>query len=148
MISRRFFTIIFALVLWTGGLRATMAAQAFIIIDGRTGHVLQEQESRQMRQIGSLTKIDTAAVVLDWAEHKNGDLNQMVTIPAEAFAGTSENNIKFQPGDTISLRDLLYAALVQSDNIAAYTLANHVGSTISMVAPAASDTKIMPVDIF
>jgi D-alanyl-D-alanine carboxypeptidase len=42
----------------------------------------------------------------------------------------TENNIGFQPGDTISLRDLLYAALVQSDNIAAYTLAYHVGSRL------------------
>jgi D-alanyl-D-alanine carboxypeptidase (penicillin-binding protein 5/6) len=148
MISRRFFTVILALVLWSSALRAAVAAQAFIIIDGRTGYVLQEQESRQKRQIGSLTKIATASVVLDWAEHKSGDLNQMVAIPPEAFVGVSENNIKFQPGDAISLRDLLYAALVQSDNIAAYALAHHVGSTISLVAPAASDTKIMPVDIF
>jgi|SRR5580700_8415708 D-alanyl-D-alanine carboxypeptidase (penicillin-binding protein 5/6) len=148
MISRRFFTVILALVLWSSALRAAVAAQAFIIIDGRTGYVLQEQESRQKRQIGSLTKIATASVVLDWAEHKSGDLNQMVAIPPEAFGGVSENNIKFQPGDMISLRDLLYAALVQSDNIAAYALAHHVGSTISLVAPAASDTKIMPVDIF
>lgn len=136
------------LALWAGGLRAAVAAQAFIIIDGQTGHVLQEQEPKQKRQIGSLTKIATASVVLDWAERKSGDLNQTVTIPPEAFAGVSENNIKFQPGDQVSLRDLLYAALVQSDNIAAYALAHHVGSTISSVAPAASDAKVMPVDIF
>jgi D-alanyl-D-alanine carboxypeptidase len=72
----------------------------------------------------------------------------MVAIPPEAFVGITENNIGFQPGDTISLRDLLYAALVQSDNIAAYALAHHVGSTISSVAPAASNAKITPVDIF
>jgi D-alanyl-D-alanine carboxypeptidase len=148
MISYRFFTVILTLAMWAGGLRAAVAAQAFIIVDARTGYVLQEQESKQKRQVGSLTKIATASVVLDWAEHKSGDLNQTVTIPPEAFVGAGENNIKFQPGDAISLRDLLYAALVQSDNIAAYALAHHVGSTISSVAPAASDAKITPVDIF
>src|SRR6266511_2143913 len=70
----------------------------------------------------SSTTLAMASVVLDWAEKKSGDLNQAVTIPQQAFVGTSENNIGFQPGDSITLRDLLYAALVQSDNIAAYTL--------------------------
>lgn len=148
MISHRIFPLFAALVISAGSIRSAAAAQAFMIIDSRTGYVLQEQESKQKRQVGSLTKIATASVVLDWAERKSGDLNQMVTIPPEAFVGTGENNIGFQPGDTIALRDLLYAALVQSDNIAAYALAHHVGSTISSVAPAASNAKITPVDTF
>lgn len=148
MIPQRFLAFSTALVFCATGLRSAAAAQAFVIIDSQTGYVLQQQEPKQKRQIGSLTKIATASVVLDWAERKGGDLNQIVAIPPEAFVGTGENNIGFQPGDRISLRDLLYAALVQSDNIAAYALANHVGSTISMVAPAASNSKITPVNIF
>ena len=148
MTQQRFLSAFAAVILGTIGLRAAEAAQAFVIIDSQTGFVLQQQEPKQKRQVGSLTKIATASVVLDWAEHRGGDLNQMVTIPPEAFVGAGENNIGFQPGDRISLRDLLYAALVQSDNIAAYALANHVGSTISMVAPAASNSKLTPVDIF
>jgi D-alanyl-D-alanine carboxypeptidase len=85
-------------------------------------------------------------VVLDWAERRSGDLNQAVTIPQEAFVGTLENNIGFQPGDSITLRDLLYAALVQSDNIAAFTLAYHVGSKIESIA--SGQTKYTPVDAF
>lgn len=148
MIKHRIFFVFVAIILSATGLRSAQAAQAFVIIDSQTGFVLQQQEPKQKRQIGSLTKIATASVVLDWAERKSGDLNQIVTIPPEAFVGAGENNIGFQPGDRISLRDLLYAALVQSDNIAAYALANHVGSTISMVAPAASSSKVTPVDIF
>ena len=143
MISHRFFSLLLAILLGAGGLHSASAAIAVMIIDSRTGHVLQEQESKQKRQVGSLTKIATASVVLDWAEHKGGDLNQVVTLPPEAFVGTGENNIGFQPGDTISIRDLLYAALVQSDNIAAYALAHHVGSTISG-APVSANTKGSP----
>ncbi len=113
-----------------------MAAQSFIIVDAKTGHVLQESNPRQKLQVGSLTKVATAMVVLDWAEHRGGDLGQMATIPPEAFAGIAENIIGFQPGDTVELRDLLYAALVQSDNVAAYTLANHVGQALQGVVPA------------
>ena len=87
-------------------------------------------------------------VVLDWAEHKNGDLNQMVVIPPSAFAGTMENNIGFQPGDEIPLRELLYAALVQSDNVAAYTLASYVGSMIQGPVPAGQKSKLTAIDVF
>ena len=118
------------------------AAQAFIIVDAKTGHVLQEGNSRQKRQVGSLTKIATAMVVLDWAEHRNGDLGQMATVPPEAFAGVEENIVGLQPGDTIELRDLLYAALVQSDNVAAYTLANHVGGQLQGILPATGGTPV------
>src|SRR5712672_2675447 len=86
--------------------RSAIAAQAYLIADAQTGYVLEEQEPRKKLQVGSLTKIATACVVLDWSERKSGDLNGAVTIPPEAFRGTTENNIGFQPGDTISLRDL------------------------------------------
>jgi D-alanyl-D-alanine carboxypeptidase len=85
-------------------------------------------------------------VVLDWAEKRAGDLNQLATIPPEAFVGTGENLIGFQPGDRITLRDLLYAALVQSDNVAAHTLAAHVGTALQPVVPTAGNGS--PVAIF
>lgn len=145
--SRRLFIALLALAL-LGNIRAAIAAQAFIVVDSQTGYVLEEQKSKDKRQIGSLTKIATATVALDWAEHKGGNLNQTVAISPQAFVGTLENNIGFQPGDIIALRDLLYAALVQSDNIAAYTLADYIGSTIESVVPTASGPKMTPVDVF
>jgi D-alanyl-D-alanine carboxypeptidase len=59
----------------------------------------------------------------------------------------SENLIGFQPGDTATLRDLLYAALVQSDNIAAYTLADHVGRAITSIVPPTNE-KADSVGVF
>jgi D-alanyl-D-alanine carboxypeptidase len=146
ILTRRFTIIVVAL--FFGALRSAFAAQAFVIVDAQTGFVLQEHESKQKRQIGSLTKIATAMVVLDWAEHKNGDLNQTVTIPPSAFVGTLENNIGFEPGDEIALRELLYAALVQSDNVAAYTLASYVGSMIQGPVPAGQKSKLTAIDVF
>jgi D-alanyl-D-alanine carboxypeptidase (penicillin-binding protein 5/6) len=128
--------------------RWSAAAQAYMVVDSQTGYILQQQEPKQKRQIGSLTKVATASVVLDWAEHKSGDLNQVATIPPQAFVGSVENTIGFQPGDRVQLRDLLYAALVQSDNIAAYALAQHVGSQLQSVVPVPAGSKVTPVDIF
>ena len=142
----RRFLIVFAVFLASVCVvRSTAAAQAYLIADAETGYILEEQKSREKLQVGSLTKIATACVVLDWSEKRSGDLNGAVTIPPQAFQGTTENNIGFQPGDSITLRDLLYAALVQSDNIAAYTLAYHVGSQLG---GAEAGAKLTPADMF
>ena len=147
MISRRFLATLFSLALLLPFSRAAEAARtAYVIIDAQSGFVLDQVEARDKRQIGSLTKVATAMVVLDWSEKRGGDLNKMVTIPPEAFVGTGDNLIGFQPGDRITLRDLLYAALVQSDNVAAYTLANEVCAALQSVVP--EDGKGGPVGPF
>src|SRR5213079_1457798 len=145
---RRCLIFFVAFVAGASFVRSAVAAQAYLIADAQTGYILEEQEPRKKLQVGSLTKIATASVVLDWSERKSGDLNAAVAIPQEAFQGTTENNIGFQPGDSITLRDLLYAALVQSDNIAAYTLAYHVGSQLGSFLPSDVASKLTPADAF
>src|SRR5881398_1358403 len=144
-IPRGFLIILLDICATAAFVRSAAAAQAYVIADAQTGYILEEQEPRKKLQVGSLMKIATASVVLDWAERRSGDLNGAVTIPPEALQGITENPIGFQPGDTVSLRDLLYAALVQSDNIAAYTLAYHVGSHLGSVEAGA---KLTPADMF
>jgi D-alanyl-D-alanine carboxypeptidase (penicillin-binding protein 5/6) len=110
---------------------AQSVVTAYSVIDGTSGHVLESVEDSRKLQIGSLTKIATAMVVLDWAEASHRDLAQYATVPAKAAALAASNPVGFQPGDRATLRDLLYAALIQSDNIAALTLATHVGQTLT-----------------
>ena len=145
---RHYSIAVLSLVICLVGFRDLQGARAYAIVDSQTGLVLDEQRSREKLQVGSLTKIATAMVVLDWAEKHSGDLNQVVTIPPEALTGTGENLIGFQPGDRITLRDLLYAALVQSDNIAAYTLANQVGAALQSIVPVAGSANSSPVAVF
>jgi D-alanyl-D-alanine carboxypeptidase len=147
-LSRRFLIFFSAVLIGASVVRSAVAAQAYVIADAQTGYILEEQEPRKKLQVGSLTKIATASVALDWAERKSGDVNRVVAIPQEAFVGITENHIGFQPGDSITLRDLLYAALVQSDNIAAYTLAHHVGSQLRSFQPGEVSSKFTPVDAF
>src|SRR5436190_14522982 len=137
MLFRRFLATTFSIALLLPA--AMQARTAYVVVDAQTGWVLEQVDARDKRQIGSLTKVATAMVVLDWSEKRNGDLNQLATIPPEAFVGTGENLIGFQPGDQITLRDLLYAALVQSDNIAAYTLAHQVGLALQSIVPSAGN---------
>ncbi len=146
--SNRFFLLICAAALLISSSRGALAARAYAIVDSQTGYIVAEQGGKDKRQVGSLTMIATAMVVIDWAEAKHGDLNQIATIPPEAFVGTMENNIGFQPGDQISLRDLLYAMLVQSDNIAAFTLAAHVGTALPGALGVPPVSKGGPVAFF
>lgn len=124
---------------------AQSAQQAYIVADAASGHIFQSHNPDRKVQIGSLTKIATAMVVLDWAELQNRDLGETAVVPtsAAAVAVSGTNPIGFQPGDSASLRDLMYAALLQSDNVAAATLATHVGKTLPSTDPAAT-----PVDRF
>jgi D-alanyl-D-alanine carboxypeptidase (penicillin-binding protein 5/6) len=105
-------------------------AAAYVIADSTTGFILEQYHSDKKLPIGSLTKIATAMVTLDWSEASNADLGQMATVPPEAAQIAAPGSVGLQPGDRCSLRDFLYAALMQSDNVAALTLATHVGQAI------------------
>lgn len=132
-----------------GTVLQSRAAESSITVDATTGHILAQQDALKKRQVGSLTKIATAMVVLDWAGKQGGDLAQVATVPPAAFTGSSENNLNLQPGDTLTLRDLLYAALVQSDNIAANTLADHIGRSLEgSLGPSGSGERANSVDLF
>ncbi len=141
--------LLFGAALFLGAAPRTQAAEASITVDAKTGFILEQVQADKKRQVGSLTKIATAMVVLDWSTKQGGDLAQVATIPQAAFADAYENNIGFQPGDTITLRDLLYAALVQSDNVAAFTLADHVGRALQAQLPRSGEAaRGTPVDYF
>lgn len=112
------------------------ASAAYIVADSNTGFILDQLNAQKKLQIGSLTKIATALVVLDWAAGRNADLNEQATVPASVTQLGPSQGIGFQPGDTCSLRDLLYATMMQSDNAAAQTLADHVGRSLPGDLPA------------
>lgn len=102
-------------------------AAAFAVMDSASGYILRASNADAKLQIGSLTKVATACVVLDWLEITKRSVEETATVPPEAAALGGQNPVGFQPGDRATLRDLLYAALLQSDNIAALTLATHTG---------------------
>lgn len=106
-------------------------AAAYAIADSTTGFILESSNGQKKLPIASLTKIATAMVVLDWATADNAELNQLATVPQSAGALSAAQGVGLRPGDRVSLRDLLYAALMQSDNASAETLADHVGRAIS-----------------
>lgn len=122
---------------------AQNSAAAFVIMDSASGHILNASNPDKKLQVGSLTKIATAVVVLDWLEVTKRSVDELATVPPTAGAIEGANPVGFQPGDQVTLRDLLYAALLQSDNIAALTLAQHIGQHLETTS-----AKATPMDRF
>lgn len=109
---------------------ASFAAQSWIIVDNDTGHILASGNPNAKRQVASLTKIATAMVVLDWAEATGTSMASAVEVPPGVTGVGGVNPCGLQPGDRVSLRDLVSAAMMSSDNHAAYTLAHNVGARL------------------
>ena len=123
-------SILLGLAIFFTAVGQSQTASAYILIDHTSGHVLESYKADEKRPIASLTKIATAKVVLDWAAKTGSDLAQFVAIPAQALNSGGINPMGLQPGDEVSYRDLIYAALLQSDNTAATALAYAVGESL------------------
>ncbi len=114
---------------------AIVTAHASIIMDAESGKVLYARNADQRRQIASLTKLFTATIVME----RITDLDELVTIDEEAVyaEGTRVgcprsgfcNGVRLKPGEKISARNLLKAALMNSANDAAIALGKHIGKT-------------------
>jgi serine-type D-Ala-D-Ala carboxypeptidase (penicillin-binding protein 5/6) len=99
----------------------SVQARAYLVLDGRDGHVLAAQAPRQKLPIASLTKLMTVLVALEQARPAD-----MVTVAPQA-ASIGESSVNLRAGERISVHDLVEACLIQSANDAAWALAYHAG---------------------
>jgi D-alanyl-D-alanine carboxypeptidase (penicillin-binding protein 5/6) len=105
--------------------------ESVMVMEAYSGKVLVASNAAAKRPIASLTKIATGAVAVDWATATGSDISKIqMTVPQTITLVGGPNPMNLQPGDRISLRDALYSALLGSDNLAALTIADHVGREI------------------
>ena len=97
---------------------------AFLVMDGRTGAVLEEENGDQILPMASTTKIMTALVVLE-----SVSLTDRVAISSQA-AGVEGSSLYIKAGEIYSVEDLLYALMLRSANDCAVALALHAGGTV------------------
>lgn len=107
---------------------AARAQESVMVVEAYSGKVLVASNASAKRPIASLTKIATGAVAVDWATAAGVDVGTLqITVPQTITLVGGPNPMNLQPGDRISMRDALYSALLGSDNLAALTVADHVG---------------------
>jgi D-alanyl-D-alanine endopeptidase (penicillin-binding protein 7) len=97
--------------------RLKVNAKSALLVNYANGRVLYAKNADIPRPIASITKLVTAMVVLD---HKI-DLTRAETITSEDARNSSRSRLR--AGYQLSVLDLLYAALLNSDNRAARALA-------------------------
>lgn len=115
-----------SLTFFTGG-AALRAQSAVMVVDSFNKKVHVAADAQAKRPVGGIAKIATAMVTLDWAAASKVGVGVLATVPAYAFQISDAGTIGLQPGDQVTLRDLLYATMMSTDNIAAITLGDFVG---------------------
>jgi D-alanyl-D-alanine endopeptidase (penicillin-binding protein 7) len=101
----------------TGALVPDVRAAAAIIYNPDTGDVIWEENSQNKRSIASITKVMTAAVVLE----DEPDLDRTVVIHRSDVYRA--NHTYLRAGYRVTIDDLLHLSLIASDNAAARALA-------------------------
>src|SRR3972149_3974146 len=106
----------------------TITGRAAAIIEEPCGALLYAENAHDRLAPASLTKIATALVALeraDLAETADVRINGV-----ELSASTDSTVMGLEPGQRMSVRDLLFGLLLPSGNDAAIALAEHVGGDV------------------
>ncbi len=121
------FALVFSLTVFSvraDGVFPSVSAKAAVLIDADSGRVMFEKNAELRLPMASTTKIMTALVALEL-----GNPDDNVTVTRESV-GVEGSSIYLALGETLTLRELLYALLLASANDAATAIAIHVGGSI------------------
>jgi len=104
-----------------------VTAAAAVVMDAASGQVVYEKNSHAHRANASTTKMMTALLALE-----NAKLDDVVT--AGPDVKVEPTIIGLDPGDQLTVEQLLYGLLLPSGNDAAIALAEYVGGSIPRFA--------------
>lgn len=124
----------------------SIGSDAAILINADNGDVLYDKDANSQRAPASLTKMMTAYVAVKY----NKDLDRKVQLPQSAFdkidnTGAATSGLII--GETVTIKDLLYAAMLSSGAEAAEALAMITsGNEKSFVELMNKEAKAMGLD--
>ncbi len=111
------------------GAALELKGKGAVLMDIDTGTVLYEQDSRVHLPIASVTKVMTLLLVMEAIDDGLLSYDDVLTCsPTAASMGGSQ--IWLEPGETMTVEDLLKAAAVVSANDACAVLAEHIAGSI------------------
>lgn len=95
-----------------------------VLIDANTGTILAEKKADEKMYPASLTKIMTAILAIEM-----GNLSDVITVDDDTPYEVEGSHIALEPGEILTLKDLLYALMLPSANDAASVIAKHYGGS-------------------
>lgn len=102
----------------------SVSAESAVLIDASDNTLLFSKNADTRMPMASTTKIMTALVAIE-----HGDIDGIITIPPQAV-GTEGSSIYLYEGERLTLRQLLYALMLESANDAAVAIAIEIGGSI------------------
>ncbi len=99
-------------------------AQGSVLIDASTGKVLFGKNEETTFEPASTTKVMTALITLE-----KSNLDDEVTVQ-EDYTKVGGTGIGLLKGDVLTVRDLLFGLLLDSDNDCANALADHISGNV------------------
>ncbi len=140
---KRFIAVLLVFMLafsfWSVSVRAAdfteeISAKSAILMDAATGMVLFEYNADEALPPASVTKIMTLLLVFEALDNGTINLTDMVSV-SEHAASMGGSQIYLEPGEQMSVDELIKSVVVSSANDAATALAEYVaGSESSFVA--------------
>ena len=98
-----------------------ITSKHYIVIDADTGEVFAQRNAHDHVAIASLTKVFTTVMAIEQA-----DPNLQITTSSSDLRSEAATTMGFGPGETFSVRDLIYGMMLPSGNDAAYAVARGV----------------------
>lgn len=101
-----------------------LSAKSAVILDGETGRILWGKNPEETHFPASTTKIMTTLLLLERAK-----MEDVVTAPAN-IKETKESSMHLQPGETVTVRNLLYGLMLRSANDGCVSAGVHVAGSV------------------
>ena len=105
-----------------------LPCQAAILVDLDTGAVLYEKNADEQRPIASITKVMTLLLTFQALEAGRVQLTDVVPVSEHAY-GMGGSQIWLEPGEQLTLEEMLKAICISSANDAAVAVAEYIGGS-------------------
>ncbi len=112
---------------------AAVSALSAVILDAETGRVLWTKNGDAPMFPASTTKIMTALLLIEHC--KSSDV---ITAPKDVKT-VGESSMHLQPGEQLTMRNLLWAIMLRSANDGCYMAAMHIGGSVPGFAKLMND---------
>ena len=109
-----------------------LTAEAVLLVDTKDDTILYEKRATDRMYPASITKVMTAILVLEAVERGELSMDQMVTVSRGVIENLDPeaSNVGLEPGEQMSVKDLLYCTLLVSACEACDVLAEAVAGSV------------------
>ena len=113
-----------------------VSAESAIVMEAQTGTILYAKNIDAAEYPASITKIMTALIAI-----RDGDLTDSVTVgPETVITETGASLAHINPGDTLTMEQLLYGLMLPSGNDAGAAIAVHMAGSTEAFAEKMNET--------